>query len=358
MCACAVVIKLTQRDVCMTYQDIHIRHLVEDLTRQLGRQGGNLGWRQEVCGCTTVTKFCAAHLPNSLKGFIDWFWCPKLDGERFHQISCLEGNCSQCGVAQLARHSCKALFIDKPAKWREFFRYLDPVTNKTVYREVNVPCANPSIDASQRKGTRAELMVHFMETLMKWLWFDFVGEWQMKAILRRMARPLPRALALTMDFAAVFSWCPFEESQSSYYDRVTLRILVVVVHRQWDPTDPPRQGGVSRDANGDVCDEPVCDVHYFMALGSDVQSQKWPYVQFALRQLIMHYNQQLSQPVEICDPSMDGCSGQFKSRHTLLGFSRMQELTQLDWLKLVQDDRSTATSSAFTGRSSLELKVA
>ena len=124
-----------------------------------------------------------------------------------------------------------------------------------------------------------------------------------------------------MDFAAVMAWCPYEDAQVYYYDRRNLRILVIVVHRQWDPSDPPRREGVMRDAHGDVCDDPMCDVHYFLALGDDVAHQKWPFVQFALRTLIMHYNKTLTHLVERALGAMDGCSGQFKSRHTLLGFS-------------------------------------
>ena len=324
------IIKQTQRDVCLTYQDIHIRHLIRDLVQQLGKKSTTVRslWRSEQCTCDPNAKLCARNLPNTLQDLINVLLCPRPEGERFHSISCLEGSCAACGIKELKSQNCSILWSDQPAKWHEFFRFEDNATGKTVYRECRMPCQH---DKKQRKATRRVMMEHLVEYLQSWNWFDFIGEHQMKQILRRMDAPPPRAIGLSMDFAAIFSWEAAEDAQSAHYMRQILRILVCVVRRPWDESDGELID-LSDNGDGSASGTTVTEVHYFVALGSDVQHQKWAYVQFAMRQLIMHYNGTLSEPVETCLAHMDGCSGQFKSRHTALGFTRLQDLTRADYV--------------------------
>ena len=227
------IVKQTQRDVCLTYQDIHIRHLVRDLMQQLGKKGTTSPslWRSELCTCAPDAKLCAKNLPNTLRGMIDVLLCPRPEGERFHLISCLEGSCDKCGIKRLKMHQCPILWNDKPAKWHEFFRFEDSATGKKVYKECAMPCKH---DRHQRPATRSVMMDHLVDYLQTWGWFDFIGEHQMKQILFRMESLSRNVLALSMDFAAVFSWEAAEDAQSAHYSRQTIRILVCVVRRQWD----------------------------------------------------------------------------------------------------------------------------
>ena len=141
-----------------------------------------------------------------------------------------------------------------------------------------MPCQH---DKKQRKATRRVMMEHLVEYLQSWNWFDFIGEHQMKQILRRMDAPPPRAIGLSMDFAAIFSWEAAEDAQSAHYMRQILRILVCVVRRLWDESDGELID-LSDNGDGSASGTTVTEVHYFVALSSDVQHQKWAYVQFAM----------------------------------------------------------------------------
>ena len=100
----ADVLKIKERDVCMTYKDIQVRHVIEDLCKNLGKKGGSAGWRADACACVEGAALCAKNLPNTLLGFVQLLLCPKLEGEIFHEIACLEATCKDCGVARLREH--------------------------------------------------------------------------------------------------------------------------------------------------------------------------------------------------------------------------------------------------------------
>ena len=97
----------------MTYKDIQVRHVIEDLCKNLGKKGGSAGWRADACACVEGAALCAKNLPNTLLGFVQLLLCPKLEGEIFHEIACLEGTCKDCGVAQLREHGCAAMFNNR-----------------------------------------------------------------------------------------------------------------------------------------------------------------------------------------------------------------------------------------------------
>ena len=153
----------------------------------------------------------------------------------------------------------------------------------------------------------------------------------------RMNNPPPNVLAFSYDFMGVMTWLPLDQLQSDYYSSDHVKGLVLVVKRQRDVHDPPREpSNEAEEAGGDSDEDQFADEHdlvedwlFFLASSNDIPRQNWVFVQNCIRRMVAFYRER-GHPVETLWPNSDGCGEQFKSRTPFLGLSRLPKLLDLE----------------------------
>ena len=116
---------LKAREVCLAMQDIHVRHLVEDLQSNMRRWIEEAQRNKQECECDGALG-CIHNIAKYSGPLGKSMLCPRDETSGWHHRRCAEGKCAKCGWdKKLTR--CTLMFNDnEDANWRLYEQTPDP----------------------------------------------------------------------------------------------------------------------------------------------------------------------------------------------------------------------------------------
>ena len=273
------------------------------------------GTLHQSCGCTcgiyqgTSTASCEA--PNSfllgVTAMFELIQCPKSEGGEFHSLSCIRGNCPNCGVEKFLL-CLKELDHDSPTlvTWRRFENVVvSPNEEGGVWH---------ALQLEHKNTIAADLISYLKPKLAEFFIHNFKAQWQDKQFKAVMENLTAEEMVPVIDFVENYSFKDQNEVQSQHWFSFQVSILVHIIFRldpSWDGIDPNTKL--------------LTKYHFYI---SDDKTHDNAFVQHCFR---LHWDFLVEQafplPLEHIVFS-DGCATQFKCAKSLFFVARYPSLTR------------------------------
>ena len=248
---------------------------------------------------------CDAH--HSVYKRITQLWeaclCPKLEFAEWHNLSCLMGECEDCGVETLPLCPHELSSEEEPKlRWKQFSYVqigMDRETGKPKKRLQEV-----------YQETSPVLFINYMKPkIAAFIKHNFIANWQDHQC-KEMMRNLPEGVLVShIDFAENYEFQIQNEVQSMYYMSEYVSLLVHITLQR------------VRDEDGELVT--LKHTHYYI---SDDKKHDSLFVQHCL---MLHWRwlNDNGQPPSEHWVFSDGCAGQFKGATAMYFVARYPSLT-------------------------------
>jgi hypothetical protein len=115
---------------------------------------------------------CVLNFPQYTGQLVKHILCERVDGEEWHKIACIDGECTACGWENRMPR-CPAMYTEGAARWREYVKVPHP---KAVSHPEKFGDRKLLIE-KYHHGTRAQLMEKLEALITEWIPFNFTGNW-------------------------------------------------------------------------------------------------------------------------------------------------------------------------------------
>jgi len=238
-------------------------------------------------------------VPKTLTECVNLTLCPKQDGASYHEMKCLERECSSCGVdgfRLLPEEMCK----EGSVRW-SCYEYVS--TGKFLPDGQE----KKKISLVQKDTSPFRLFSYFKDLLKVYPSHSFMARWQREQ-LDNLLEHLPVGHVVCVhDYSEGYACRKQDETQSEYFDVAKVSLHVTILYRHAvEATD----GVESTEEDPHTIKE-----HLFVI--SDDPGQDHDSVHRVQELIHKYLTQDLSYNVIKMHEFTDGCAAQYKSRHCL-----------------------------------------
>lgn len=288
--------KLKDRYTCCCIAHIQMIYLKEAFNHMRQSKTGVHG---ELCGCMCVVCLteeipgkcgAATCTHTSINTLSEMVLCPKPDESAFHKLSCLKGECHQCGSQRLM---------------------LCPREKSENSIQISVKVFEDVASTHQEGSKHKDLLVKqmgckdftsFLEThLTTYIKHNFIAKWQSQQFKDCIQRFPKDVVVSVIDFAENFSFKEQNEIQSMHWYSSQVTILVHINYVR------------------DEADKVLKNIHFYI---SDDKEHDTLFVQHCLQVHSVWLQEQGFNFLKRHWVWSDGCAAQFKARRPFFFVSR------------------------------------
>ena len=223
--------------------------------------------------------------------------CPKPEGSMFHNIKCLERQCSECGVHKLQLLP-EENSDDGLVHWS---RYEYVPTGKFLSNGQE----KKKIAFVPKETPPSQLFAYFKELLKGYMSHCFMARWQREQLNSLLDNLPMNHVVCIYDYSVGYTCRQQNEIQSEFFDPTKVFLHVTILHRH-------AVGAVDGVSSTDG-DPQLIKEHVFVI--SDDPVQDYDSVHKAQELIHAYLKNDVGYPTQQVHEFTDGCAAQYKSRH-------------------------------------------
>ena len=240
-----------------------------------------------------------ATIYSSLAEVISQTLCPVEGDNKFHNITCLKRECSECGVEKFPLLPQETA-SERNVKWKRY-DYLPTGKLGADGNEIK------KISLVSKETTPKELFDYFYKLLGPFPYHSFLAKWEREQCDRLITHlPLGHALCIH-DYSESYACRYQDEIQSQYFNMDKVSIHVTVLYRH---------ASLEYDGVVSTAEQPEVIKEYVFAISDDV-TQDHDSVLHIQKLISVYLKDKVGIQVTKMHEFTDGCAGQYKSRHCL-----------------------------------------
>ena len=240
---------------------------------------------------------------------VDGLLCKRADGELYHQMKCIDGECTLCSIHNIEDCIPRSLRKEgSPLVCVKHFEYTE------VSRRDQSTAKK--LDLVRKEMTMPDFFKAFKMELFAFVKHDFTNQWQSYQYKQCLDQFKVGSVVIAMDFAENHAFLFQEEIQSLHWTPHQCTVFVVVLYRHAEET-VDGDGNKSTDNVRHIVKE-----HHFFISDDGVKDVEW--VKHALDLLVIDLMKR-SISVKGVTFWSDGCAAQFKSGSAFWDRARQAE---------------------------------
>nr|XP_054762358.1 uncharacterized protein LOC129268919 [Lytechinus pictus] len=252
---------------------------------------------------STINALCAKFTSSSSCRLKDEFFasnlslCPKHEDQKYHELACIQRQCSHCGV-KLLQDQLQPLVdeagTEYPTEWSRWGLKKTGTVNKMVL--------------SSKTGTLCDLLTELYEEMQGYAAHLFQWFWQHGQYTNLIRDPLPNTLVAVLDFAENYSNIIQDEVQAAHWGHEQTTIHPIVCTYRCKCHNEP--------------------VSHSMVYISDDKKHDYHSVHKFSEHCVNHLRNAHGVDIKQVIRFSDGCAAQYKSRGAFLDIAQAELPTE------------------------------